>query len=605
MGPETARRLGDLSVALAVVWQANPIWMLLLALGTLALALTPAAGLWVNKLLLDALAGGVQGASTPSLVFLLFLQAGVLALGGLLSTLNTALQELLGARVQERLSLRLFAHAAQLPLVAFESPQVQDGLRNAHQEVSGRAVMVWANLLSVLQAVVALAALGGLMLQLGPSLLPLVLLAALPSVLVQRVYAAQGLQMALEHTPLLRLQAYLGALLTTERYAKEVRSFGLERHLGERWQDTHRQHRQAQAGLTTRRSLWSGFALVLSALLMGLAGWGVVERTLQGQLTLGDVGMFLLGASQVQGRLTSLLGGVVSMVQGLTHLRLLFGFLEQPLPEQQGLHEWTEDIVEIEFCNVSYIYPGTGDAGIRNMSFRISRGESLALVGRNGAGKSTLVKLLLGLYQPTSGVIRLNGKDATLYSATSISQRLSTLFQDHAAYHLTVRDNVMLGDVQRPAQPGEIHNALRRARADFVASLPQGIEQQLGAAFAGGVQLSGGQWQRLALGRMLYRSADVLVLDEPGAALDPEAEQQLLNALYTESSDQILVLVSHRLATVRQATLILRLEKGQLAEAGSHEQLMAAGNEYARLFRLQAAGYSSVPAGTEQRVQQV
>lgn len=586
-------RLRDLKSALIIVWQTQPLWMLLLMIGTFALALLPAAGIWVNKLLLDTLVGSVGSNISLSLPGLVFLQAAILSLTGITNTFNATLQELLSARVQEKLSLRLFAHAALLPLETYESPETQDALRNANQEVSGRALSIWVQLLSVLQAVVALTALGGLLLTLGPSLLPLILLATLPSVLVQQIYGTRGLRLILSQTPLLRMQTYLVALLTNERYAKEVRTFGLETYFGDRWKETFRTVRNAQARLAIQRSLGSGAALTFSAFVMGLAAWLVVSRAMNGQLTVGDVSMFLAGSSQVQGRLTSLLGGIVSLTNGLAYLRLLFGFLESPSRHRQGLLEWTEEITSIEFSDVSYTYSRSDRSCIEGLNFTIRRGESLALIGSNGAGKSTLIKLLLGLYQPTTGVIRLNGKDASQYDPASVSMRMTTLLQDHAPYHLKVHDNVILGDIRHPEQPGEVHTALRKAKADFVARFPVGVEQQLGVIFTGGVQLSGGEWQRLALGRALYRTADVLIFDEPGSALDPEAEHLLIESLYSEIRDKILVLVSHRLATVRSATQILRLENGRLAELGNHEQLMKAGGEYARLFKIQSAGYKT------------
>ncbi len=606
-----ATMLRDLRSTLSLVWEANPLQTLLIAALSVVQALLPAATLWIAKLLLDAVAAAISGQlgdppeALRRMLGLLLLQVGVSAASSIISALQGATRELLGDSLQNRISRRILAKANELDLAQFEDPTSYDSLQNAYREVGSRPLGVFTQIVSLVQALVTLGSVSALMAQLGWAIVPLVLLASVPSVFVSSRFGTEGYRMIRRQAADARRQNYLGNLLTSDQAVKEIRLFDFGDYLMRRWQEYYLGFRRQLVSLITRRSGWGLVASLVSTGLVGAATFLVLRRAAAGLLTVGDFGLFIQGISQLQSQFSNLLSGFTGIYQHLLYMRNLFEFLELPTGTSEAGEEWSGPIDSIEFRDVYFRYPLTERDVLKGISFKVERGQMLALVGENGAGKSTIVKLMTALYRPTGGTILVNGQDTARFSPASLRAEMSTVFQDFGQYQMTVKENIALGSgVEELAAGGEataveasevdaaIREAGRRAGADeFISELPEGYDNMLGRWFEGGRQLSGGQWQRLALARLYFRGGSVLIFDEPTSALDADAEYEVIETLRQQARGRIAVIVSHRFSTVRMAERIVVLEGGVITEQGTHEELLVVDGTYARMFNRQARGY--------------
>ena len=593
--PSLRVQLQDLLATLKLVWASSPGHTTALLLLSLLSAFLPAATLYATKLLIDAVGQATTGkldavGGYPHLVQLLALQVGVGALGSVLGSFQNTSRELLGDLLQNGITLRILNKAVGLEVERFEDSETYDALQNAYREVGVRPLGVLTQLIALLQAVITLVSIGALMARLGPLVLPLVLIASIPGVIIQNKFGTEGYRMLRRRTQDARVQNYLGSVLTSDALVKEVRLFHFEPYLISRWQEYYLKFRAQLVPLVQRRNGWTLGASLLSAVLVGFATLGVLSRAARGEITVGDFSLFALGISQVQGQFSSLLTGVSGIYQNLLYIRNLFEFLELPARDLDAGEEWTGPIESVEFQDVSFRYPLTDRDVLKGMSFRVQKGQAIALVGENGAGKTTAIKLLTRLFQPSGGRILLNGLDASRFSARSVQAEMSIIFQDFGQYQMTARENVVLsGEGEGP----QVQQAAERSGADeFLGDLPGGYDTMLGRMFSGGRQLSGGQWQKVALARLYYRPASLLVFDEPTAALDAASEFETVSRLREQAGERITVIISHRFSTVRLADQIVVLDGGRVTESGSHAELLALDGRYAALYRLQASGYS-------------
>ena len=588
----------DLLATLQLVWSTSPLQTLVAAGLSLIQAFIPAVTIWISKLLLDAVAGAIEGRlGTPEAAFsqllgLLALQVGVGVASSILTAAQGTNRELLGDALQNRISLRILRKASSLELAQFEDAETYDTLQNAYREVGSRPLGVFTQIVSLVQSLITLGTVSALLSQLGIAVVPLVLLATLPGVWVTSRFGTEGYRMLRRQVADARIQNYLGYLLTNDTAVKEVRLFGFEDYLISRWGAYYAKFRAQLVSLVTRRSLWGLGASAVSAGFIGAATLLVLRRAARGLVSVGDFGLFIQGIAQLQGQFSTLLSGFTGIYQNLLYMRNLFEFLELPTRDLEAGEVWEGTIESIELQGVSFRYPLTETDVLKDVSLSVHKGQALALVGENGAGKTTLIKLLTGLYSPTAGRILLNGQDAARFSPRSIQKEMSIIFQDFGQYQLTVRENVALGYTESLADDADVEAASVRAGADaFIGRLPEGYGNMLGRWFAGGQQLSGGQWQRLALARLYFRGGSVLVFDEPTAALDANAEFEVVETLRAQAANRITVLISHRFSTVRLADEIVVIEQGTVSERGSHETLLAQNGLYAQMFRLQARGY--------------
>ena len=596
---ERVRALRQVPRFLRLVWETKPSYAAAVALLRIASAFGPVALFWVSKLIFDVIQEVLAGTTTfgtawPQLLRLIALELAVALGSEVIQRASALIESLLADLFGNRLSVRLMRHAATLDLEHFEDPEFYDHLERARRQTVGRIALL-SLLLGTAQNLLTIATLLGALIAFSPWLLLLLGIAVLPAFLGETHFAGLSYSLLYRWTPERRQLDYLRWVASSDTTAKEVKLFGLSDHLVGRYAELADRFYAANRGLAVRRAaVGTGLGAVSTLSFYGAFAF-LVWRTLVGRLTLGDLTFAANAFRRTRDLLASVLGNAASIYEQSLFLRDLFTFLEMKprVVSLPGARPVPAAIREgFRFENVGFRYPDTDRWALRHASFSLSRGERLALVGENGAGKTTLVKLLARLYDPTEGRILLDGVDLRDYDAASLRRAIGVIFQDFVRYDMIARDNIAVGDIDRLEHSDAIEAAARKSlAAPVIARLEKGYEHMLGRRFDGGANLSGGEWQKIALARAYLRDAHVLILDEPTAALDARAEYEVFRRFSELTAGRMAVLISHRFSTVRMADRILVLAEGHVIEAGTHEELLAAGGRYAELFRLQAAGY--------------
>jgi ATP-binding cassette, subfamily B, bacterial len=601
-----------------LVWDASPGITLGLFAATVLAGLTPAASAYISKLLVNAVVAGIKihathaadqlppftlgPLSSPSfnsfdaIVFLAVLQLSVFAISSLLGTIRNICQQLLQNSVTMSIQLMVMEKAATLDLAFYEDPASYDLLRRAQNDSVSRPVMMISTAFGLLQTLLTFATMIALLLVVSPLLAAIALLSPIPAFIADTRYGWRGYNIARWGSRLLRRMNYLVQLVTTDSYAKEVKLFGLGGYFIRRYRLIAQAFYGAQQRQVTQRYsvgfLWG----ILSTLATSATYLYVALQAIAGRLTLGDLTLYTTAAQSVQGSIQGILGGFTGMYEHNLYLNNLFQLMDttttlprplEPTPVPQPLRG------EITFENVTFGYPGSELNALTDLSFTVKPGETMAVVGRNGAGKTTLFKLICRLYDPRQGRILIDGIDIREYEPDELRRQIGAMFQDYVTYQATAAENIGLGDLPQIDDREAIVDASREGGADeLIAKLPAGYDTALGKWFDAGVNLSGGEWQKVALARAFMREAPILLLDEPTAALDAQAEYDLFERLKLLTRGKTAVYISHRFSTVRRADRILFLEHGRLVEEGTHEELMRLDGRYARLFRMQAAAYT-------------
>jgi ATP-binding cassette subfamily B protein len=612
--------VASLPQVLGLVWRTSAPLTIGLGAATVLAGVTPAATAVTAKLLINAVVFAMQhpGEHVPLvvplpfwtlrtepmtvvtvIVWLAVIQFGIFALNSLLSTVRNITQQLLQERMTLQVQLMVMQHAATLDLTFFEESASYDLLRRAQQDAAMRPLQMVTSAFGLIQTFITFGTMIALLIGLQWVLAVVALVSPVPAFIADARYGWRGYNLSRWASPIRRRMQYLTTLVTTDTYAKEVKLFGLGAYFTRRFQLLSRIYYDRQRRLVTARYivgfLWSSITT--------LAGSGtylyVALQAVAGNLTLGDLTLYTQAASSVQNSIQGILSGFSGMYENNLYLNNLYELLAtssrikasaNPLPMPSPLRG------EVRFEHVSFGYPGTGVEALRDVSFTIPAGQTIAVVGRNGAGKTTLIKLLCRLYDPTEGRILLDGVDIRELDPDELRRVIGAMFQDFVAYQATASENVGLGDLPDLENREAIAAAARKAGADeLISGLPFGYDSPLGKWFDQGVNLSGGEWQKVALSRAFMRDARILVLDEPTSALDAQAEYELFGRLRALSSGRTAVYISHRFSTVRQADRILFLERGRLVEEGTHEELMALEGRYAKLFTMQAAAYTGEP----------
>lgn len=579
-----------------LVWRTSPAMLT----GSIILrgvrALIPLATLYVGKLIIDEVVRLVEvGGLDGSLIWVyVAIEFGLAALSMGIGRAVALLESLLGDLFTNETSVRLMRHAAQLDLYHFEDADFYDKLERARRQTTGR-LRLMGEVLGQAQDLVTIVSLAIGLIVYAPWLIILLAIALIPAFLGEAHFNAQTYSLMYRWTPERRELDYLRFTGASDETAKEVKIFGLADFLADRYQQLADEFYRANRSIATRRAFWGSVLAMLGSAGYYAAYGIIIWRTVQGQFSIGDL-TFLAGSFQrLRSLLETLLDRFSRIADQALYLRDLFDFFEikpeiastsnpltLPSPIQEG----------IRFENVGFKYPGSERWVLRNLSFTLAAGESLALVGENGAGKTTLVKLLARLYDPTEGRILLDGQDLRDYDVHELRAAIGVIFQDFVRYYMTASDNIAVGRITARDDQPRIEAAAARSLADEVINdLPDGYDQMIGRRFAKGLELSGGQWQKVALGRAYMRDAQVLILDEPTAALDARAEYEVFRRFADLTKGKSAVLISHRFSTVRMADTILVLENGRVLEHGTHEELLVQEGRYAELFNLQAAGY--------------
>ncbi|HSJ65782.1 MAG TPA: ABC transporter ATP-binding protein, partial [Gemmatimonadaceae bacterium] len=563
--------------------------------------------LYVGKLIIDEVVALTQLASRPGtlggwvdsglvdrLILLLLIELALAVASDILARAVSLIDSLLGERFTNESSIRLMQHAATLDLEDFEDAELQDRIERARRQTTGRMVLM-GQLFGQAQDVITMITFAGGLVVYAPWLMVLLLVALLPAFVGEAHFNAKSYALAWTRTPERRELDYVRMTGASVETAKEVKIFGLNDFLIERYRRLSEDFYTANRDLALRRAGWGGVLTSIGTVGYYAAYAVIAWQTLAGAFSIGDL-TFLAGSfRRLRNLLEGLLIGFSQTAGQALYLDDLFSFfaIEPEIKSPDDPRAFPMPIQEgFVFENVGFRYPGAERWAVRHLSFTLRAGETLALVGENGAGKTTLVKLLARLYDPDEGRILLDGYDLREYALEDLRANLGVIFQDFMRYHLTAAENIAVGRIDAREDRDRIAQAASRSLADdVIAKLPSGYDQMIGKRFKEGVELSGGEWQKIAIARAYMRDAQVLILDEPTAALDARAEFRVFQRFKELSAGKTAVLISHRFSSVRMADRILVLADGVVEAEGTHEELLAAGGRYAELFELQAAGY--------------
>ena len=579
-----------------MVWKTSPVLVSTTTVLRLFRALLPLAMLWVSKLILDGVVGWIRRGNGDARYIwkLVALELGLAILSDLLGRANSLADSLLGDRFTNRVSVRLIEHATRLDLASFEDPVFYDKLERARRQTTGRIGLL-AAVLNVAQDTLSLISLSAGLIVFSPWLMVLLVAAVIPAFLGETHFTTLAYSVLYRWTPQRRLLDYIRLLGASNQSAKEVKIFGLGTHLSERYHEVSERIYEENKKVAVKRA-GVGFLLNLVSTGGYYGAYAVVLiRTLAGAISVGTF-TFLTGAfSRSRMFIEKILQSFTDISEQALYLKDLFEFFEMepgirsvpgalpaPRPIRAGF----------EFRDVGFAYPGSTRMVVDHINFRLEPREKIALIGENGAGKTTLVKLLARLYDPTAGQILLDGTDLRDYNVEDLRKEIGVIFQDYMRYELLAKENIGFGKIEALTDQDRIESAAQKSLAfQVIGKLPNGYDQMIGRRFEGGVDLSGGEWQKFALARAYMRDAQLLILDEPTATLDARAEYEVFRRFAELTRDRMAVLISHRFSTVRMADRILVLENGQIREQGTHHQLVTLGGRYAELFELQAAGY--------------
>lgn len=575
---------------LRLVWRCSPAGSLALGLLTVVASLVPLLVAYAGKRIMDAVVAGSREATLRWVL----IELAAVAVQSLAQRGLSLVRSLLGARLSIDINTLILEKAQTLELRHFEDAEFYDKLTKARREASSRPLSVVTETFQLVQNTISLVGYVVLLVQWsGLAVLGLVV-AAIPATISEVRFSSAAFWMRNWRSPEVRRLNYLEYVLANDKHAKEVKLFGIGPIFLQRFRELGQKFYEDDKKLAVRRARW---AWVLSLLATG-AFYGsyalMALAAAAGRLSLGNMVLFVMAFRQGQQAFQSILEGLGGMYEDNLYMSNLFAYLEIAVdPPPLLLTAGASEDRGIVFDDVGFQYPGQKGWALRHVSLRIGEKESLALVGHNGAGKTTFIKLLSRLYEPTEGRILLDGRDLRSWDREELRRRIGVVFQDFNQYQLKVRENVGLGSVDHREDEARITRAIELGGArEVVAGLSSGLETQLGKWFKDGTELSGGQWQKVALARAFMREeADILVLDEPTAALDAEAEHAVFERFRKLSRERTTILISHRFPTVRMADRIIVLEGGEVQEEGTHDDLVAAGGRYAHLFSLQAQGY--------------
>ncbi|MDD9890348.1 MAG: ABC transporter ATP-binding protein [Gammaproteobacteria bacterium] len=587
-------------VAIEIVWSTSAALTIVMAISTLVAGVLPAAIASVGGLFVDAVASAFQqtGAAAEQarndVLFYVFIELGLVVVMTGAQRLNTVCQSILRVLLGNKINVMILEKALTLELAHFEDAEYYDKLVRARREASSRPLSLVIKTFDLLRDIIALITIGIFLFQFSPWAVGLLAVAGVPAFIAEAKFSGEAFRIHRRRSAERRMQIYLEMVLTREDGVKEVKLLQLGKLFLQRYVDIFRNIYKEDRNLVLRRGFW-GYVLGLlaSAAFYFAYGW-VGFAAIAGAITIGQMTMYIAQFRLGQNAVTNSLTAVNGMYEDNLYLSNLTEYLEHKVPEQTGNQEIGPDPDDgIRFEGVSFTYPGSNSPALNNVSLHIKPGESLAIVGENGSGKTTLIKLLTRLYTPVSGKIFLEGLELKEWDIEILRRKIGVIFQDFARYQLIVGENIGIGDVEDIEEEPLIEEAARKGMADvFVKDLPRSYKTQLGTWFKDGKELSGGQWQKIALSRAFMRSkADILILDEPTAAIDARAEAEIFSHFRDLTANKISIIISHRFSTVRMADHIIVLEHGEIQEEGSHIELLANEGQYATLFNLQAQGY--------------
>ena len=593
---ERLSALGNVPAVLKIVWDSGPAVVIFGLVSRLFASLLPVALLWITKLIIDGIYQALSTHQTvrPGFWWLVAAEFSLAVLNSVLIRTIDYSDSLLADKYTRYVSIRVMNHAASLDLLAYEDPVFYDRLERARVQATDRLVMIQAIGRLVQQAITATTLSVSIML-FSPWLMLLLIAGVLPAFLGESHFAFLGYAKNFRQTPIRRQLDYLRVLGGSKEAAKELKLFGLKKFLSERFTRLSDDIYKENVALSRRKLIAGSFLSVVGSMGYYSAYVFVIWRTIAGVLSIGTL-TFLAGAIQQASsnieQIFSTLAAIGDQALFLTDLLAFFEMRPTIRSKPTALPAPRPIMHGFEFRNVSFRYPGNARLVLDRINFQLRREERLALIGENGQGKTTIVKLITRLYDPTEGQILLDGIDLREYDLEDLHREIGVIFQDFMRYEMTARENIAVGRVEERDNLDLLKIAARKSLADAtIERLPQGYEQMLGRRFDEGVDLSGGEWQKVALARAYLRDAQLLILDEPTAALDARSEFEVFQRFSELTAGKMALFISHRFSTVRSADRILVLANGKIAEEGTHDQLASLGGRYAEMFEMQASSY--------------
>jgi ATP-binding cassette, subfamily B, bacterial len=594
---ERVAALKNIPPILSIVWEAAPKVIVSTVVCRVLAALIPLAVLAVTRVIVNDIVDHRNlGSALPAnfwwLVALEFVLAGMIA--GILARAIVYCEVVLADRYSKYISTKIMEHASRLDLTSFEDPLFYDKMERARVQGTDRIVMIQSTGLLIQQIVTTISLAGGILF-LSPWILAVLVACVIPAFLGETHFAFMGYSLNFRQTPAKREMDYLRVIGGSKESAKELKLFGLRDFLVGRYTKLSNDLHAQNVGLAKQR-LWMGSVFTLLSALGYYGSYAfVIYKTVTGNLDIGTftfmTGAIALASTNIQA-VFSTFSTIADQAMFITDLLDFFGLKPRVFSKPGALAAPRPIRLGFEFQDVSFAYPGQTRLVLSNVSFKLQPSERIALVGENGQGKTTIVKLLTRLYDPTGGRILLDGVDLREYELDDIWREIGVIFQDFMRYDLTARENIGIGRIEDQDNVFRVRSAAQKSLAeDVIRKLPNGYDQILGRRFEGGVDLSGGEWQKIALARAYLRDAQVLVLDEPTAALDAKSEHEVFQRFAELTKGKMALLISHRFSTVKMADRILVLESGRIAEQGPHDELLRNKGRYAEMFELQAASY--------------
>jgi ABC-type multidrug transport system fused ATPase/permease subunit len=583
--------------AIMLVWATNRKLTIAMALLSLLAGLLPGAVAYIGKLIVDAVIVAAQTGSAADLqraLGFLTLEAIVVIAQTGVRQAQMLVQTLLRVLLGQKVNVLILEKALTLSMAQFEDSEFYDKMTRARREASSRPLSLVGRTFGLMQDVLSLLTFGGLLFKFSGWAVLILVVAAIPAFIAETRFAGDAFRLMRWQSQEYREQVYLETLIAREDAATEVKLYQLGPTFLNRYRSIFQKLYRDDRNLTLKRTIWRYLLGLLSTAAFYLAYVWIMIETVAKQISLGDLTMYLVVFRQGQSTVSNILSGISSMYEDSLYLSNLYEFLdEQVAPEIGHAKQGEKPGDGLRFEGVWFTYPDSEASALQDVTFHLKPGQKLAIVGENGSGKTTLIKLLTRLYSPTSGRIFLDGTDLKDWDLAALQQRIGVIFQNFVKYQFTVGENIGAGDVTQLEDEQRWREAAEKSTASpVIEHLPDRYQTRLGKWFKGGRELSGGQWQKIALARAFMRiQADILVLDEPTSAMDPEAEVEIFEQFRAMTPDQMAILISHRFSTVRMADQILVLSQGRVLEQGTHQELVQSGQKYARLFKLQAAGY--------------
>ena len=599
----------------SLVWKSGPIFLILMCFIALFNGVMPLAGALISQQILNELQTVVTDSATGatlneaafwgSMVFVLLVWYFVYRiLTKLITRISHAVNRLAGERVVHHVKLLIMGKAQELDLASFDQPAFYEKLENANREAGNRPISILNSTFEIISSIISLV--GYIIILARP--LPIATLAiivmAIPSTVVNFIYRRRTFSYMRRRSADRRQMNYFSDLAVNKDLAKEIRIFDLGDELTDRYNSVFHRYYRGLRGLIVRENIWQVIFALLSAVINCCFFAVIALGVFKGEYRIGDYSLYTGALTSIATGVSTLITTSATVYEGTLFIDNLLSFfrekphivprIEKPLSPARGVAH------TIELRNVSFAYPGTDTPVLKNINLFFRPGETVALVGLNGAGKTTLIKLITRLYDPTEGEILLDGRNLSDYDVTELHTLFGLIFQDFGKYAVSLGDNIRFGNLRRDASTEVIADAARRAGVDNLANeLPAGYDTQMMRYFdRNGIELSGGQWQKLSVARAFYSNADILILDEPTASLDPMAEQEIFRRFDELRGDKTTLFVSHRLSSATIASKIVVLEDGCVVEEGTHRELLEKNGKYALLFRTQAKRYTDDEAAT-------